>query len=786
MFLKNLQLAFRNLFRDKFYSLLNIFGLTIGMAATLLLFSWVKNEYSYDNFHANEDRLYRIISNDAFGGQRNYQEVMPLPFSEVAKTKIPEIQEISMLWDGWDIVLKVDNFMVESEAARFVEPSFLKIFNFQFIAGNPKTALNNPNSIILTESLAFKLFGNTNVLGENIQVNNQITVVVTGIIKDLSTNTHLTIESLIPLKGNIEQLMEEGSRHWGAYNFHTYALLRPNVNPENVSPKFSDLLPENRRGENETFFELQLVKDIYLGSGKIPQTSRPKGDKKTIGLIGFIGLLLLLIACINYVNLTTARAAHRAKSIGVQKIIGASKGHLFQQHLLEATCIVGLSAILAIALANISLPIFESISGSKLLTANFLSLEAIPIILGTTVLAILLSGIHPAIQLANFKPMMALKGGQFNQAKNGFNHRRILVIGQFTCSAALVIVALIMMQQMDFIKTAKLGYEKKHVFSVYTDPDKTLLMQNELASQVGIEAITLSDQNLVNINSRMGGFTWEGMPEGKVVSIFQIFASDNFRDFFDLQLKEGRWFNEGNKDINSFLINETAVKALQLENPIGKWIDFWGQKGTIVGIIKDFHFKSFHNNIDQLIIRQHPDRFYRTYIKTTGEKAAEAIVTTEKIYKKHHPEKVFQYEFLDETFDNLYKKETRMGNLFSAFAMLTIFISGLGVFGLATYTAERRSKEISIRKVLGASVVNIINLLSLDFLKMVFIALLIASPIAWYFMNDWLTNFAFSIDIHWSVFAITGLLTILLAYFTIGFQSLRAALINPAKKLKTD
>lgn len=786
MFLKNLQLAFRNLFRDKFYSLINVFGLSVGMAATLLLFTWVKNEYSYDNFHPNEERLYRVISNSAFGGERNYQENMPLPFSEAAKNNIPEIQAVSTLWEGWGIVLKVDNFLVETEATRFVEPDFLEIFDFQFVAGNPKTALDNPNSIVLTETLAHKLFGKQEVLGESLQINNQITVDVTGIIKDLPANSHLSIESLVPLKGNIEQLLGEGSRHWGSSNFHTYTLLRPNVDPITTQQKFSDLLPADRRGENEPFFELQLVKDIYLGSDKIQYTSLPKGDTKTIGLIGFIGLLLLLIACINYVNLTTARAAHRAKSVGVQKIIGASKGHLFQQHLLEATAVVGFSAILAIALANLSLPIFEAISGSKLLTANFLTLQTIPIIGLTTVAAILLSGIYPAFQLAAFKPINALKGSQFQNQNKGINLRKILVISQFTCSAALVIVTLIMVQQMNFIKEAKLGYEKEHIFSVYTGSDKIPLMQNELVGQLGVDAVTLSDQNLVNIASRMGGFTWEGMPEKKDAFIYQIVAGNNFKDFFGLELKEGRWFHQNNKDNNSFIINEAAVKALELGNPIGKWIDFWGEKGTVVGVLKDFHFKSFHSNIEQLIIKQNPNWLSRIYIKTTSAKAAEAIALTEKVYKTHHPEEIFQYEFLDETFDNMYKKETRMGNLFTAFALLTIFISGLGVFGLATYTAERRSKEIGIRKVLGASVLNIVHLLSLDFLKMVFIALLIASPIAWYFMEDWLTNFAFSIDIHWSVFALAGGLTILLAYFTIGFQSLRAALMNPAKTLKSE
>ena len=787
MFIKNLQLAIRNLFRDKFYTLINIGGLSIGIAAALLLFIWVNNEYSYDNFHPNEDRLYRLNLSDIFGGERTVGTKTAYPLSEAAKSAISEIQEISTDFQGWEVVFNVDNFLLESEHTHFVYPSFLEMFNFQFLAGDPKTALINPNSIILTETLANQLFGTNDIIGKSLNVNGEFELLVTGLIKDFPSNSHLKIEALAPIKDNIEQLVNEGSRKWGSRNFNTYALLRPNTDIAKIEKKLTALLPkdEDQPLSEQSFIQLQLIKDIYLGSGDL-NVGHTLGDIKTIRLIAFIGLLMLLIACINYVNLTTARAAHRAKSIGVQKIIGATRIQLFNQHLIEAICVVLTAAIIAIALGNLSLPAFENLVETKFPIKSILSWETLPVLCLTIIGTILLSGIHPALQLTSFKPITALKGSKFNGTEGKIGLRKLLVISQFTCSTALVISTLIMMQQMDFVNQTKLGYEKEHIFSFWQNPKKSDLIKNELTGLPGIEAVTLSNRSIEDINSRYGGFSYEGMPEGTNPSIYNVAADSKYHEFFDLSLKEGRWFREDGKDTKSLIINEKAAAIFQMENPIGKWVDFWGRKGTIVGVVKDFHFRSFHHEIQPLIFEQNPNWYNNTYVKTTGANAAQAIATAEKTYKQHHPNSVFKYKFLDAAYDNLYKSESRMSQLFSVFALLTIFISCLGIFGLATYTAERRGKEIGIRKILGASVLNILNLLSIDFLKLVSLSLIIAIPIAWYFMTDWLKGFAFSINISWTVFAITALLTILIAYFTIGFQSLRAALVNPAKTLKTE
>jgi len=785
MLLKNCQLAVRNLLRDKFYTTINIVGLAIGMAAALLLFIWVNNEYAYDNFHTNGDHLYRINRLSTFGGERSYGTRTALPLSDAAKGTIPEIEHISTVAGVWGN-FKIDDLIVQSNYTKMVEPSYLKMFDFTFLQGNSATALNNPNSIILTETLANQLFGETDVLGRTIELSDKLELSVTGVIKDFPKNSYTKLSGLIPLKGNIEKLRNEGSRIWGSNNFVTYALLKPAVNLTSVENKLTALIPSKLQAKMEepASYKLQLVKDIYLGPNENNVASI--ADEKMIRLFSIIGLLLLLIACINYVNLTTARAAHRAKSIGVQKIIGASKGQLFQKHLIEASCVVLVAGILSIALADFCLPFFEDLIGKELPNSVILSTQSLPVLIGTVVTAILLSGIQPALQLASFKPINALKGSQFKRKSGKVGLRKALVIGQFACSSALVICTLIMMQQIDFIQQSKLGFEKEHIFRFYQDNKKSPIVKNELIGQKGIEAVTLSNRDLVNVSSMYGSFTYEGMPVGTTPKIWNIVADTEFKDFFGLELKEGRWFEEGRQETRSYIINEAAAKDFQMDQAIGKWVDLFGRKGTIVGVLKDFHFKSFHHKIEPIIFEHNPNWYDHTFVKTTGEHAAAAIASVEKTYAKHYPNSIFEYEFLDDTFDNMYRQESQMSHLFSVFALLTIFISCLGILGLATYTAERRGKEISIRKVLGASVLNIVNLLSLDFLKLVFLSLIIAAPAAWYFMSDWLKDFAFSIDIGWSTFVTTALLIVLIAYFTIGFQSLRAALVNPAKTLKTE
>ena len=791
MLQKQIQLALRKLWRDKFYTGLNILGLTVGLTAALLLFLWVNNEYSYDSFHSKKDRLYRILNNGSFGGARSYSSRTPLPLSDAIKQNIPEIQSVSSLMLGWKDLLQVENYLLESEEIQLVESDFLTLFDISFIAGDKKTALDLPNSIVLTETLADQLFGSIDVLGEVVRFRDKLDLIVTGIVKDFPSNSHLKFKALVPLKENALALNGSGATHWGAYNYVTYVLLRSNTDPSHINRKLTDLLPvdEENPEQDRTFLELQLVKDIHLGSDKLAYAAMPQGYSKMIQLIGLIGFLILLIACINYVNLTTARVSHRSKSIGVQKIVGASKMQLFFQHLIEVTLVVGTSSLFALVLAKQCLPYFEDLAGTKLLNANIFSFTSLPIILITGLVCILLSGIQPAVVLSAFQPLNILKGNTFTKTNSKSKLRNTLVVVQFACSVLLVIGTLTIMQQMDFIKQSKLGYEKDHIFSFWTNSGEQLLtLKNELEQQASIEGVTISNRNITDANGQIGGFTYEGMPEGMedYTSIYDINVSHNYKDFYGLALKEGRWFLPNDKDEASVILNETAVDKLQLEDPIGKWIDLWGQRVTIVGIVKDFHFRSLHHPIEGLMFSNRPNYFYCSSVKTTAANATEAIAATEKVFKKLYPNNIFSYEFLDESFDKLYKRETRISQIFQLFALLTLFLSCLGIFGLATYTAERKGKEIGIRKVLGASVFNIVQLLSSNFLKLIGIALVIALPIGWYLTKEWLNTFAYRMDMGWGLFGLTAILILLIALATISVQSIRAALINPTQTLKNE
>lgn len=788
MFFKNIKYAFRNLKRDKFYTLLNSVGLTIGMTVALLIFMWIQDETSYDNYHSENGQNYLVLTNNSFGGSRHWGIRTPAPLQSAIKEQIPEVQNVARTSSLWKPVLKYENFILDVKNTFLIDPELFQILDFEFINGNPETALSDPNSIILTDEKAYKIFGNENPMGKTIKLDNKLDLTITGIIKKPPPNTHLPVDCFLPFENNVNQFYNEGSLHWRSFNFSTYLTLRPNNDAEKIGKKITALFPiqENEEVEARSFAELHPVQDIYLGLGKV-KYGFAKGDPKTIRLFGWIAFIILLIASINYINLTTARAAHRAKATGIKKIVGASRSHLIGQHVVETICLVGLCSLGALLLAQVGLPYFKEISGKEFSTQTVFSLQTIGLIGVLTFITILLSGIQPALQLSAFRPIQVLKGGVFKGVDGKSGMRKFLVVVQFVSSAALIICTVFMLRQMNFIQSKKLGYEKEHIFKFNHNNENTNLLKAALQSESAIKDIAISNQSIVSITNSFSGLSWEGVDGEQDLQLFNMYAGENFNKFFDLEMKDGRWFNPSARlDSTSFVINEAAAKAMNFDNPIGKWIDFWGERGTIVGVVKDFHFQSLHTEIKPLIFNQRSDYFPTMYVKTSGNDAAQAIAAAEKVFNQHSPNEVFQYEFLDETFNKLYKSETKTGSMFFLFSLIAIIISCLGIFGLATYTAEKRFKEIGIRKVLGASALSIINLLSKDFLKLVFVAMIIAIPLAWYFMKNWLNNFAFHVNLDWWVFAIAGLIAIGIALATVVFQSARAAISNPVESIRSE
>ena len=655
MFFKNIKYAFRNLGRDKFYTFLNGVGLTIGMTVALLIFMWIQDEMSYDNYHSKNGSNYFVLANTFFMSEPSWGVRTPAPLGPAIKEKIPEVQHVARVYGLWKAILKHENFIVGVDDSYLVEPSLLKILDFEFLHGDPETALDNPNSIVLTDKVASKIFGSENPIGKTIQLDELENLVITAVIKSTSKKTHLPVDCFIPLEKNIYSYNYDKNMHWRNYSFSTYLTLRPGVDAQQVGKALTGLIPpwKDEPEDKKPYLELHPVKDIYLGLSKV-EYSFAQGDWNTIRLFGLIAMIILLIASINYINLTTARAAHRAKATGIKKIVGASRPHLIGQHMTEALCLIFLCSLTAFSLAYFGLPYFEKIAGTELTTETIFSKNTFFILSAITLITVLLSSIQPAFQLTALRPMEILKGSRFNDGakKNGL--RKVLVIAQFVSSAALIICTIFMLRQMNYIQATKLGYDKEHIFKFSHNNENTKPLLNSLRDHPSITEVAKSDQSIVSITNSYGGLSWDGVEGEQDLQFFNMYSGPNVKDFFNLELVNGRWFDpELKSDSNTVIINETAAQMMQLENPVGKYMNFWGEKTKIIGLSKDFHFQSLHTDIKPLLFMQNADWFPTVYVKTTGKNTADAIAATEQIFKQHLPNEIFKYEFLDETFNQL-------------------------------------------------------------------------------------------------------------------------------------
>lgn len=785
--MKNLKISFRNLFRDRFYTVINGVGLAVGMAAALLIFIWANDELTFDDFHEKSDDIYRIVSEWPGRDDIGPIALTPLPFADAAREQVPEVAKIVRTWwlrgatiDHFDERIAVDNI-------HLVDKEFFDVFDFEFINGNKETAFNQPNNIVITSALAKRIFGTTDAIGQPLKAYGEHELLVSGIMADVPSNSHIKFDALIPLRENIITFGGRWVDTWTSFNFDTYALVRPGVNISNTEKKLSATFPPKKEDQiDNAQFKLQPLKEVYLHSDHIKYSTAPQGDLSNIRMIAIIGLLILLIASINYVNMSTARSSHRSKAVGVRKIVGASRFSIFFQFFTEAFLLIGIASIIALSLANMGLSFFENLTGKTFAENQLWSIETGVIILGTALIAIVFSGIQPALQLSNFKPLETLRGNNFNGTPGKSGLRKVLVTCQFACSGALIIGTLVMLGQMDYVKKEKLGYEREHIFTFSIDDAKPLQILNALKGQPGVLEVSASNQQITNIGNRYMGFEYEGKDPDFTPFLRLINPDENFKDFFGLELKEGRWLRPGNEDYEGFILNETAIKEFGIKDPIGSMATFNGNEAPIIGIVKDFHYRPLQHKIEPMIFAQDPSWFRQIYVKTNGKSTTEALASAEKIFSDMEPNALFDYQFLDESYEQLYESETKSSQLFLFFAALAIFISCLGVLGLATYSAERRSKEIGIRKILGASVSGIVGLLSKEFIKPVLLAMLIASPIAYYFMDSWLSNFAYRISLSGWTFTLATIIVLLIAFTTVSLQSMRAAMSNPVDSLRNE
>lgn len=794
MFKNYFKSGWRNITANKFYSVINISGLAIGLATGMMLLLWVQNEFNYDKFIKGYQHIYELSATMPTGGKTTTWPWVPGPLAVYA-TSLPQVKTIVRIKNfGEQVISNSDHSKVlKGFSTACVDSNFFSMFNYKLLEGNRANLFPNINSVVLTQTSAEKLFGNEDALGKVIITdNNDFTV--TGVLQDFPENSTLQYDVILPMGYWAHQFTANGGNgpygktidtDVGDYYYNTFVKLTPDANPVAVAKAFTNSFKKARNGDiGESHFNLQNLADIHLIG--------PDGNDAKLRMVQIfmlVAILLLVIAAINYVNLSTARSMLRAKEVSIRKIVGADKKQLFFQFIIETFVLFCIAIVIAIGLIVLLMPLYNQVSG-KDLHFSLANARVWEVVLISVIGTLLTSGLYPALLLTSFNPIYALKGKISSRIRAGF-FRKILVVFQFVISVALIISTLIIGLQMKYVRQKSLGYNKSYVFTVQLPGEVVShidAIKNDLNAQSGILNVATSDiYDITNIGHSTGDLGWQGKPANSSLIITQACVGKNFIPTMKMQFVEGGNFSGTPADSFHYILNETAVKKMGLMPPyIGQPISFHNQKGTIIGVVKDFNFQSLKDPITPFIFFTDWYQGNILYVRTNAADAQQAIASVRNEYKKYAGDIPFSYNFIDKQFAANYKSDQQAGVLFNLFAAIAIFISCLGLFGLATFTAQRRTKEIGIRKVLGASVINIIRMISVDFLKLVIIAIIIAVPVGWFFMSKWLQNFAYKTNIGWWIFALAGIIAVLIAIGTVSSQAIRAARANPVKSLRIE
>ena len=780
------KIAVRNLFRDRSFSFINILGLAIGMASAILILLWVQNEISFDRFHIKGTRLYEVWENDISDNQINTGVATPQLMGPALKNDYPEIEASSRI--GWNNFI-LFNYKDKSLKANgtWADPSFLAMFSFPLVKGDPATALNDPHSIVITEKMAGKVFGGDDPMGKILKFDNSENFRVTGILKNLPDNSQFDFEFL-----NSSRFLESKGwmdADWTDISIRTFVLLNENTSVPAVNQKIRNIVKKYSGGRSKSEVFLYPVGQNRLYSKF--ENGKPAGGRiELVRLFSAIAILILLVACINFMNLSTARSEKRAKEVGIRKVSGALKKSLVTQFLVESTLIAGLAGILAIGIVQISLPAFNVLTEKKLQidfgnfyfwcgAAAFVSITGI------------LAGSYPAFFLSSFKPAAVLKGS-FRKINALVTPRKVLVVSQFSFAIMLVICTMIIVQQVKYAQARNAGYDKTGLAYVFIEGDISKnynLIRNDLVNAGTARYVNQTLAPLTQTWSIGSSLNWEGKEPDARISFDRSATNENLVKVAGLQLISGRDIDISGypSDSTACLINESAARVMKMKNPLGKIIYDDPVNWHVVGVIKDFILLSPYEKTRPIIFKGPKYGTNVVNIKfNTAHSMSENLAATEKIFKKYNPAYPFEYHFIDDEYAHKFNDEQKTATLAALFAGLTIFISCLGLFGLATYMAENRVKEIGVRKILGASVLSIAGLLSRDFIKLVFVSILVASPVAWLSMNKWLSGFDYRIHISWYIFVSAGSIAIFIALVTVSFRAIRAGLANPAKSLRTE
>ena len=785
MFRNYLKIAVRSLLKHKLYASINVFGLALGMACSLLIGLWVKDELSYDRFLPDADHIHFVRISSLYQGETFTGFQTPAPLQEAIAKDIPEVAAVTKIDYGPELLIKVGT-KAAKERGHYATSDFFGVFELPALYGDPKTALANPDQIVITRKIAEKYFPNGLAIGKTLQLNNDKFYVVGAIVEDLPQNSTIQFDWLVNWKVQEQDWM----KRWGNNFVSTYVRLKPNTVPAQTEAAMSHFHTRYVSKEpSDSQLILQPITDLHLYSDY--KNGKAVGGRiEYVRIFSIVALFILLIACINFMNLATARSAMRAKEVGVRKVVGALRSSLIGQFLSESILTGLLAVVLAIGMVWSVLPTFNTLF-EKQLMLNLAEPALCAIILVLVLITGFLSGSYPALFLSSLQPIKILKGRlQFGAGPALF--RRTLVVFQFSLSIFLIVGMLAVSKQMNYLRTRNLGLDRENVVYVplegeIAQPKKVESFRQEVMRLPSVASATTAMSLPVNVQSSSGDLEWPGKKPGMETSVSVLCVGGDFIRTMTIKLLAGRDFRaDSPADSSNYIINEATAKLMGIKDPVGKQVKFWYGKGRIVGLMKDFHLQSLHQAISPLILCFDARNTSYLLTKTRGGQTQKAIADLERLTKQFNPNYPFAYHFMDEAYEKLYQSEQQVNTLVNYFGILAILISCLGLFALAAFTAEQRTKEIGVRKVLGASVVNIVTLLSTDFVRLVLIALVLASPLAWWAVSKWLGTFAYQTKLTGWIFAAAGALAVLIAFMTVSYQSIKAAMMNPVNSLRSE
>ena len=810
MIKNNFKIAWRTLLKQRMYSVIKIGGFALSIAACLLIALYIKDELSYDKDWAYADRIYRVIGEYNENGKIESGNDWPAPMAKALREDFPEVEKSGRLMDAPLFYGAGSNQLRPVEVRQntyeqgfsYADQDMLDMLQVKMVYGDRARALSEPNTMVISKSKADKYFPGQNPVGRTMILNNDAGTPykIGGVMKDFPTTSHIHYDFLLTMTGH--QLWDNEQTTWMASNYPTYVLLKPGTNPAHFQEKLKLILSkymlpalkEYNLKEAESLVKnakilIQPITDVHLYSASIDDRL-DKGDIKFVWLFGAIAVFILVIACINFINLSTARSANRAKEVGLRKVVGSNRTALVKQFLTESLVFSVLSFVMGFVIAGLLLPYFNTLTG-KSLTTPWTAWWLLPVMIGAAIIIGVIAGLYPSFYLSSFKPISVLKGQLSRGSKNAFL-RNGLVIFQFTTSIFLIIGTLVIYNQTQFLLNRKVGFDKDQVMLIQgtnTLGDKTQAFKTELLKSSGIKSVTVGDYLPISMTKRDGNTFWK---EGKINEDLGVFGQKwqvdyDYLETMGMRINQGRYFSkEMASDSAAVVINKSMVEKLGLKSPLGQRIENGWQKFTVIGVVEDFNFETMKQKVTPLCMVLGLYNSTIVSVKLSGKDTKKVISDVANVWKSFSPDQPFRYTFLDESFANMYKDVQRTGSIFTSFAVLAIIIACLGLFALSAFMAEQRTKEIGIRKVLGASVNGIVTMLSKDFLKLIIIAMLIASPIAWWAMIKWLQDFEYRIPVAWGFFAVAGIAALLIALFTISFQAIKAAVANPVQSLRTE